>query len=362
MRPALQIHAGPRALKRLREHGLSPADVRAMPAAAGGPKGLVLLALDRFLFGQWLPKSDQPIHLLGASIGAWRMACGCLPDASAAITQLGEDYIEQTYPREPGRMPTPRTVSQVFGRALHERLGTRAEAILSHPRYRLHVFTSRGRRLLHRPGRLGMPLGWLGAFASNAVSRRALGGWMERVVFSDPRDPLPVPLADYSPTRQVALTAANLDQAVLASCTIPFALEPVQDPLGGPPGSYWDGGITDYHLHLNYAALSDGLVLYPHFGPQVVPGWLDKSLKHRHRTSAFLDNLVLLSPSPKWIASLPGAKLPDRSDFKRFGEDTAGRQRQWRHVLGESQRLADEFASLVDDAAAGRSIQALPLT
>ena len=51
---ALEIHAGPRALRHLREHGLRAADVRAIPAAAGGPKGLVLNPLDRFLFGQWL--------------------------------------------------------------------------------------------------------------------------------------------------------------------------------------------------------------------------------------------------------------------------------------------------------------------
>ncbi|MDQ2780319.1 MAG: phospholipase, partial [Pseudomonadota bacterium] len=36
---ALQVWAGPRALAQLRERGLAPADVRVVPAAAGGPKG-----------------------------------------------------------------------------------------------------------------------------------------------------------------------------------------------------------------------------------------------------------------------------------------------------------------------------------
>jgi hypothetical protein len=54
---ALRIYAGPRALARIRERGLVPSDVRVIPAAAGGPKGLMLLALDRFLFGEWLPQS-----------------------------------------------------------------------------------------------------------------------------------------------------------------------------------------------------------------------------------------------------------------------------------------------------------------
>ena len=350
MARALVVSAGPRARALLAERGLRPQDVRVIPAAAGGPKGLVLLPLDRWLFGHWLPRAGAgapPVHLLGASIGAWRMACACLPDAEAALAQLGEDYVTQTYPHEPGRMPTAQTVSRLFGQRLQERLGSRAAEVLAHPRLRLHVFTGRGRLLLHRPGRLALPAGWLAAWAANALARPALGGWVERVVFSDPRDPLPFALDDYR-TLQVPLHGGNLAPAVLASCAIPFALEPVQDPPGAPPGSYWDGGITDYHLHLRYAAMGDGLVLYPHFGPQAVPGWLDKAWKRRHRASSWLDNLVLLWPHPDWVRGLPGGKLPDRGDFKAWGDDEPGRQKAWRAALAESARLADEFAELAE--------------
>lgn len=344
---ALQVFAGPRAREHLRERGLAPADVGVIPAAAGGPKGLALLPLDRYIFGSWMAGARQTVHLLGASIGAWRMAAACLPDADGALAQLGEDYITQTYPHVPGRMPSARAVTEVFSRRLEERLGAHAAGVLAHPTRRLHVFTSRGRGLLHRPGRLGMPLGWMGAFAANAVSRAALGGWLERVVFSDPRAALPFPLDDY-PTRRVELSAANLARAVLASCTIPYALDAVQDVAGGPPGNYWDGGITDYHLHLDYAMMAaPALVLYPHFGSRIVPGWLDKAWRWRHRASRRLSNLVLLAPSPQWLATLPGGRLPDRRDFKAYGEDEAGRQRAWRRVLAESQRLADEFAERV---------------
>ena len=369
---ALQVYAGPRAREHLRQHGLRPADVRVIPAAAGGPKGLTLLPLDRYLFGHWLPQSPHTVHLLGSSIGAWRMAAACLPDADAALAQLAEDYITQTYPHAPGKMPTARAVSELFSCRLHERLDHRAAEVLGHPQRRLHVFASRGRRLLHRPSRVGMPLGWLAAFGANALSRRALGGWMERVVFSDPRDVLPVPLDDY-PTTRVELGQHNLARAVLASCTIPFALEAVRDVPGGPPGTYWDGGITDYHLHLDYAAMrlgeregegsapgsAPGLVLYPHFIDRVVPGWLDKGFKRRHAATKALDNLVLLAPSPAWVQSLPGGKLPDRGDFKAFVRDEAGRQRLWRLALAESQRLADEFAESVGIS---RPIEALPLS
>jgi hypothetical protein len=130
----------------------------------------------------------------------------------------------------------------------------------------------------------------------------------------------------------------------------------VDDVPGGPPGAYWDGGVTDYHLHLDYAAMAEGLVLYPHFGPQIVPGWLDKGLRHRHRASPRLANVVVLSPHPEWVRTLPGAKLPDRADFKAWGDDHAGRRRAWRLALAESERLADEFAALV-----GRPLDAQPL-
>jgi hypothetical protein len=354
---ALEIHAGARALRHLREHGLRPADVRAIPAAAGGPKGLVLNPLDRFLFGRWLADSTHTVHLLGASIGAWRMATACLADPDSAFAQMAADYIAQDYPHAPGKAPKASVVSAVFGAKLAERFGGREAEVLGHARFRLHVFTSRGRHLLRREGRLRTPLGYLGAFATNAMSRKAMGGWLERVIFSDVREPLPLHLHDFR-TQVVPLAPANLQPAILASCSIPFWLEAVHDIPGGPAGAYWDGGITDYHLHLDYASMKEGLVLYPHFQKSVVPGWLDKALRHRHRASAHLDNLVLLSPSAEWIATLPNAKLPDRNDFKRYGDDLAARVADWTRAVQESDRLADEFARWLEHPG---SIEVKPL-
>jgi hypothetical protein len=361
--PALQVFAGPAARARLRERGLQPADVRTIPGAAGGPKGLVLNGLDRFVFGHWLPRSAQPVHLLGASIGAWRLATACLPDPDAALATMARDYIDQVYEHEPGKPPKARHVSALFAAKLAERFGGREAQVLAHARLRLHVFTSRGVRALGRDGRLRTPLGYLAAFAANAVSRRAMGGLLERVVFSDPRDPLPVPVHDYR-TRHVALDASNLRECILASCSIPFWLEAVHGIAGAPPGPYWDGGITDYHLHLDYAAADTpaggdepALVLYPHFQPTLVPGWLDKPLRRRHRASARLANVVVLAPSADWIATLPGGKIPDRGDFKAYGDDHLARMAAWRRATAEGARLAEEF-----DALARRpSIEALPL-
>jgi hypothetical protein len=103
----LQVHAGPRAREHLRQHrGLArlawAADVRVVGHGSGGraqgPDAL-LLPLDRYLLpaaaGGPLAAAArrQTVHLLGASIGAWRMAAACRTDADAALAQLAEDYV-----------------------------------------------------------------------------------------------------------------------------------------------------------------------------------------------------------------------------------------------------------------------------
>ncbi|MFC5499888.1 phospholipase [Caenimonas terrae] len=346
---ALRIYAGPAARAHIERQGLRPQDVGVVPGAAGGPKGLILGPLDRFIFGQWLAQSQQPVHLVGASIGAWRMATACLDDPVAAFGRLERDYIAQDYELEPGRKnPTAAHVSERFGQSLESFYGGRLAEVLQHPRYRLHVVTSRGRHLLGREHAWRTPLGYLGAFLANGVHRKAMGGWLERVVFSstgaDGRAvALPFASTDYR-TRQVALSAANFNPALQASCSIPFVLKAIHDIPGAPRGAYWDGGITDYHLHLNYNARPQGLVLYPHFQQAVVPGWLDKGLKWRHGATHFLDTTVLLAPDPAWIAALPGGKLPDRTDFTRYGTNLAARMKAWTAAASASEQLADEFA------------------
>ena len=86
--------------------------------AAGGPKGLALNGLDRYLFGRWLPRSAQTVHLLGASIGAWRLGAACLPDADRALADLAEDYVTQRYEHAPGKSPAAAHVSEIFGRKI----------------------------------------------------------------------------------------------------------------------------------------------------------------------------------------------------------------------------------------------------
>ena len=94
---ALRIYAGPAAREHIAANGLAPQDVRTVPGAAGGPKGLILGPIDRFLFGDWLPQSTQPVDLVGASIGAWRLANACLSDPKTAFDQFEHGYIHQHF-------------------------------------------------------------------------------------------------------------------------------------------------------------------------------------------------------------------------------------------------------------------------
>jgi len=363
---ALQIFAGPKARASISRNGLQPGDICTIPAAAGGPKGLLLGALDRFLFGHWLQGSSQPIDLVGASIGAWRMSTACLNDPVTAFERLEQDYIRQHYELAPGqKRPTAEFVSETFGKNLQAFYGGRVSEVLNHPRYRLHIVTSRGRHLLAREHGVRTPLGYLGAFLTNTVHRKAMGAWLERVVFSSAGATLPFGTQDYR-TRQVTLSEANFNPALQASCSIPFVLQAVHNIPGAPPGAYWDGGITDYHLHLNYPAAQaaikseatqamdtgaggqNGIVLYPHFQKNVVPGWLDKSLKWRHGATHHLDTMLLLAPSPEWVQTLPNGKLPDRQDFTHYGNDLAGRVKAWTTACSASAQLVDEFAAWLD--------------
>ena len=346
---ALCIYAGPHAKQHLSQNGLSAGDVGVIPAAAGGPKGLILGPIDRFIFNEWLPSSQQPVDLVGASIGAWRMATACMPDSQAGLLRLENDYIHQHYALKPGeKFPSAQQVSDSFRENLDVFYGGVIESLLTHPRYRLHVLTSRGKGLLKREHALLSPLGYGAAYLSNVIHRKAMGAWLERVVFSS-SGALPFGTHDY-PTRHLALTPGNFMDVLQASCAIPFVLKSVHNIEGAPSGAYWDGGITDYHLHLDWQtsaspAKQRGLVLYPHFQKSVVPGWLDKSLKWRHKATSFLDNTVVLAPNPEWVQTLPNGKLPDRKDFSTYGQNLQSRVKVWQAAVSASEQMVEEFAT-----------------
>ena len=273
------------------------------------------------------------------------MSTACLDHPVAALERLEYDYIHQHYESLPGqKRPSAKQVSEGFGQSLNAFYGGRVAEVLNHPRYRLHVVTSHGHHILKREHPIMTPLGYAGAFISNLVKRELLGAWLERVVFSS-RGELPFIPGDFA-TQQIPLNERNFMAALQASCSIPFVLQAVHDIPDAPKGAYWDGGITDYHLHLNYNGLAKSpLVLYPHFQKAVIPGWLDKSLTWRHPSTPFLDNTIVLAPRAEWVKTLPNAKLPDRTDFMTYGADLAGRVKVWNEAVSASRQMADELSA-----------------
>ena len=97
-------------------------------------------------------------------------------DADAALAALAQGYIHQQFNVPTGQWPGATEVSRVFAQLLQGQFGGQEATLLAHPRFRLRVFTSRGRvPLLHHGARWATPLGHAAAFASNLVRRRALG-------------------------------------------------------------------------------------------------------------------------------------------------------------------------------------------
>jgi hypothetical protein len=347
----LIIRAGKRALERIRAAGLDAADIEIVPGAAGGPKALGLAGLDRVIFGEWLPRAPRVRHLVGSSIGAWRFAAAATRDPVRAFADFARLYTEQCYPSR----PSARFVSDCARKMLGELFTGREDEILAHPHYRLYIHTVRGR---WPEGRFSTQIGFGMAAIANALGRRHLARFMDRIVFHDPRDPPPyAPGFDGFHTHVVRLERDNLGEALLASASIPLVLEGVADIPSAPLGMYWDGGLIDYHLHLPYHR-SKGLVLYPHMTDRIVPGWLDKAMPWRRAKGEWLDNVILVAPSRGYLASLPHGKLPDRSDFRRYAGDDPGRMRYWRTAISEGDRLAEAF---IDFARRPDTARVLPL-
>jgi hypothetical protein len=336
----ISFRAGPGAIAHVREYGLAPADVAAIPAAAGGPKGLALIPLDKLLYREWLPRDGTPIELLGASIGAWRAAALAQVDPLPALDRLVTAYVrDQNY----GGKPSPAEVAATCRRIARAVLGDGPMALRDG--VSLTVITSRARGPL---AATESKLAFARATLSNAMARERLAAHLERVLFTAGPPGFMSEAFDAFGLVDVRLDERNTEDAMLASGTIPLLCSPVRDIAGAPRGNYWDGALVDYHLLLPYPRIArrsgrGRIVLYPHFNDYVTPGWLDKHLPWRKapRAHPWLDHMLLVAPSPAFVSRLPNGKLPDRQDFYRYGPDHAARIHAWERAIGECGRFAE---------------------
>lgn len=350
MKSPLRVLAGPDALAELCDGGLAADRVRTIVGASGGPKWLLLYGLDRVLFPWLSGGAAAPVHAVGSSIGTWRFACLLQEEPVAALDRFAEAYVEQRYRRG----PSPAEVSREGDRILDCLLGDGGVApLVENPTFRLHIVTARFRHLGASEGRAQM-LGFGLAALANMAHRRGLGAAIERVVFDGAGDLGPFAPWQSLPTRHVPLTRDNARAALMASSAIPGVMRGVIDPPGAPPGTYRDGGVADYHFGPEID-LAEGIALYPHFYPHLVPGWFDKPL--RWRRTRGLRRVVVLTPSDDYIAALPNGRIPDRKDFETMRDSE--RMTAWRRVIEMGRQLGEAFVELLSGGRLADVVEAL---
>ena len=337
----LTFYAGSNALEIIKRDGFGPGQVKVIAGAAGGPKWLVLGELDRVLFSQWLLPAAEPLVLIGSSIAAWRFACATQKDPVGALDKFQDAYIQQTYSAKPSAAEVTAGSQKILDCFLDE---TTVEEVLSHPSWRLNLLAVRCKPVVASENGIALSSGLVVSAISNLLSRKSLSLFYEQTLFYN-QTQVPVVETNGFQPRAVPLTAANLKPAILASGSIPLVMSGVRDIPGAPPGVYRDGGIVDYHLDIPFA-VDDGIVLFPHYTGRVIPGWFDKSLPWRKPVPGNMQNVLLVAPSPAFVATLPFGKIPDRGDFKRFAGRDAERMSYWRTVIGESERMADAFLEI----------------
>lgn len=338
----LSIKAGNGAFEHLRREGWHPESFSSLVGASGGAKLLGLGHLDRFIFGEYLQRSTNPMDLYGSSIGSWRHAALASADPLQAITTLQERYLNQSWDESDTR-PAGQIVDELCEWVLDGLMSPEnIAAILENPRFRTHIVTAKGIGLNGARGRGYLALGMGTSAIANVFSRRLLARGFQRTVFSTGPG-TGFNFQDFG-TVTVNLAAENLRAALLASGSIPFLMSGQRDIMGAPPGHYWDGGIIDYHFDFENCG-RDALVLYPHFMDAAIKGWFDKKIPWRKNNATLLDNVVIISPSRAYIADLPYGKIPDRKDFQTMSQDE--RMTYWSTVVDRSTHLAEAFSDLV---------------
>jgi hypothetical protein len=338
----LVFKAGPGALASVRKHGFAAERIGTLAGASGGAKWLVLSQLDRCILENLVPHLVGPVHLLGSSIGAWRFACYAQDDPIAAIDRFEQAYIGQSYSDKPDTHEITAKTREILRLVMQD--GAAAQ-ILSHPVFRTHIMTVRARHLAASENRFLLAPTLVAAAALNAISRKTLAWFFERALFFDARDLPPFFDVEGFPLQKIRIRESNIEDVIVATGSIPLVLSGVKNIEGADPGTYRDGGVIDYHLDLPHS-VEDRLTLFPHFFEHIVPGWFDKKLAWRKPNPVNFDRTILISPSQEFIARLPHAKIPDRTDFTNY--TPSERIRVWQDVVVECEALAEEFNEVLE--------------
>ncbi|MDD9302169.1 MAG: patatin-like phospholipase family protein [Desulfobacter sp.] len=332
MATPLIIRAGRAARTHIMEKGLVPEDILGVFGASGAAKWLAIYGLDRAIFSQWLNPISHDIYLFGTSIGAWKLAAGVQKDPGPAFDRLKQAYIGQKYE---GRVTSEKITEEslkIFDQFLgKEKIGE----ILANPFLHLgfSAVQCKGPMALENKGVLLASM--LAAFLMNLLSRNTQSLFFERTLFHVPGAlDWPMDFTGLS-LNMVGLSSQNFKQALLASGSIPVIMDGIKDIPGAKKGTYRDGGVLDYHPIFPLLKERQGFILYPHFYPEIIPGWFDKTLPNRRAQGDIMD----------------------RKDFNRFHGKDELRTRVWQEVAQKSLALGSEFLGAVETGRIGNMVQ-----
>ncbi len=312
-----------------------------MLAASGGPKWLILSALDQYLCNEHLP-SWQGLHGLGTSAGAFRLACYAQDKPSEAIETFKKLYINTRYsgPR-PDLLERDNSVKSIIDAVV---LG-QEEQILNSQHIKVNWVTARCKGLGSHPWMASQILNLGLSYGINRLARSHLGKLYSRACFRAPESQLDIKDPHQIPTEYYPLAHSNLYDSLLASGTIPL-FSPLRQGISRAPGAHLDGGLVDYHFDLQLAGHDKAkLVLYPHFSLTPRSGWFDKQLARPPLTSSY-SKVLLITPSPAYFASLETGRIPERNDFRSYDDVT--RQRLWHQAIEQARYLVEELHEVIE--------------
>jgi hypothetical protein len=336
----INIYAGNSALNTISKEGFSADLFTNFLGASGGPKWFTLFGLDKYIFGEFFKHREDELNLIGSSAGAFRSACFAQDDPVAAIKRLAYSYSETVYSDKP-------TTQEITNKAIdivdHIFGSSGALEVVNNKMIKSHFIVSKCEGLTSIENKLAQGAGLLSSMLLNKIDRKLLAFQYQRYIFKSSTSNLAITDPYNIPTNYTELSSDNIKQALLASGSIPMIMSGVKNIPNVPQGTYRDGGIIDYHFDItlqNKKEHSDSLTLYPHFNAMPKAGWFDKR-NNREVSQSNYSNTVLLVPSDEFVSALPYQKIPDRTDFETMDAKTL--INYWKKVLGETDRLAEEF-------------------
>lgn len=345
----LSYRAGPRALARVRAGGLAARDVRALVLPAAGPKWLVASGFDRALIRSgFLQARDEPLLLLGSSAGAWRALALAARDPEATHERLLQAYCRQRFTRA----HSPAQIGAAYAELLADVFDDADLAhALEHSTLSLAMFAVRTRLGTGAAVRRVQAAALGVAALANVLSARSLALFFERVLFEAAPAAQRHALLQALDVQRAALGLDNLRQVALASGSVPLYMAPVVDPAGAPRGRYLDGGLSDYHLNVPLSTGGQGVSLLFLHQARLHPSWFDQYAPWRRPGAEALEDLLLVHPSPEFVARLPGGRVPNRDDFQRYLHAPEERRAHWLEAAALSHELGERF---LDDLEGGR--------